>query len=191
MDNQTALDLAQAVLAHLGRYLERGDRGAWPGDFGRYLESLQDEGGELRNGESESDPIGLGVTLVSLSNLVRRRAARALRESPFATIMDYQFLFVLASHGPMSKGSLIDANGMETSSGTEVIKRLYREGWIAEEPHPTDGRSIVVRLTEEGEKTEAANRPAVAEYYISLSEPLEGRERAQLLELAHSLATAR
>lgn len=184
MNKTTNLELAQDLLGHLETFLKNGASGSWPHDFGTYLAALP----EL-TAPDDSDPVSLGASLVALANLVRRRASRALRDSPFTTIMDYQFLYVLRSHGPMSKGALIDANGMETSSGTEVIKRILREGWIREEPNPRDGRSILVHVTERGERVESENRTHVSDFYASLTGPLRGEQKVRLFELLHALAT--
>lgn len=189
MTDATQLELARDLLGHLETFLHGGTAESWPRDFGTYLAALpgQDQNHSAPN-EEEPDTVALGATLIALSNIVRRRASHALRDSPFTTIMDYQFLFVLRSHGPMSKGALIDANGMEPSSGTEVIKRILREGWIAEEPNPDDGRSVLVHLTEHGEAIESENRDEVAGFYSSLAEPLDSYHQAILLRLLHAVA---
>jgi len=191
MDNTTHLGLARDLLVHLETYLHTGGGGSWPRDFGNYLASLPDQTEQHPQIDEEegSDAVALGATLVAFANMVRRRASRALRESPFATIMDYQFLFVLQSHGTMSKSALIEANGMETSSGTEVIKRILREEWITEEPNPDDGRSVLVHLTDRGKAVEADDREHVSELYASLSEPLDRQHQAYLLQLVHMIAT--
>ncbi len=181
MNETTNLELAQDLLGHLNTFLKNESSGSWPHDFGNYLATLSEP-------PDDSDPVSLGASLVALANLVRRQASRALRDSPFTTIMDYQFLYVLRSHGPMSKSALIGANGMETSSGTEVIKRILLEGWIREEPNPVDGRSILVHITERGERVESENRAHVSEFYASLSKPLRVEQKARLFQLLHALA---
>jgi len=187
----TRLELARDILGHLETFLHVGTDGSWPQDFGGYLTALGDQDeNHPPTSKEEPDTVALGVTLVALSNVVRRRASQALRNSPFTTIMDYQFLFVLRSHGPMSKSVLIEANGMESSSGTEVIKRILREGWIAEKPNPEDGRSILVHLTEKGEAIESENREHVSGFYSSLSEPLDAQHQNTLLQLVHAIAAA-
>lgn len=42
--------------------------------------------------------------------------------------------------------------GLEARSLTRILKRLEEEGLIYKEPDPTDGRSVRIFLTEEGEK---------------------------------------
>jgi DNA-binding MarR family transcriptional regulator len=185
------LELARDILEHLETFLHVKTDGSWPHDFGSYLAALPDQDEtHPPTSTDEPDTVALGVTLIALSNMVRRRASQALRNSPFTTIMDYQFLFVLRSHGPMSKGVLIEANGMESSSGTEVIKRILREGWIAEEPNPEDRRSVLVHLTRKGEAIETENREYVSGLYSSLSEPLDARHQSILLQLVHAIAAA-
>jgi DNA-binding MarR family transcriptional regulator len=190
MANTSQLELARDILEHLENFLHVKTEGSWPHDFGSYLAALPDQDEtHPPTGTEVPDTVALGVSLIALSNVVRRRASQALRNGPFTTIMDYQFLFVLRSHGPMSKGVLIEANGMESSSGTEVIKRILREGWIAEKPNPEDGRSILVHITEKGEAIESENREHVSGFYSSLSEPLDARHQHILLQLVHAIAT--
>lgn len=42
--------------------------------------------------------------------------------------------------------------GLEARSLTRILKRLEEEGLIYKEPDPVDGRSVLIYLTEEGEK---------------------------------------
>jgi DNA-binding MarR family transcriptional regulator len=162
--------------------LETDDHDSWIAGFAEYLVH------EVASTPTPVDAVGLGVAMVACGNRVRRQASRVLRESPFASLMDVQFLFALEAHGTMTKSTLIDANGMEPTSGTEVLRRLVAHGWIDEEPNPEDGRSKIVSLSHAGRAVLDAERERFSHLYASLTDRLSEGQRRALLEILHTLA---
>jgi DNA-binding MarR family transcriptional regulator len=56
----------------------------------------------------------------------------------------------LHQHGPMSLGELAARERVQPPSMTRVIAALAEHGFVQRSPHPTDGRQIVVVLTDAG-----------------------------------------
>ena len=69
--------------------------------------------------------VGLGTTEEKVLELVRR-------------------------HGHPSVGELAEHTGMAKNSISDVLDRLEVKGFIAREPHPSDGRKVAIVATEEG-----------------------------------------
>lgn len=153
----------------------------WLSAFGRWLERA----GQLHqidehDGVAEKETM-IGMYLVSLNNLTRSRFNRLVNELPLSSIMDYQFLVLLRSHGRQTKSELIAINHMEMSSGIEVIRRLIRNGWITEAPNPHDRRSKHVAITDAGRALVDQLQPQVDTFYRSLCTDLDAGEKTEVL----------
>ena len=61
-------------------------------------------------------------------------------------------LETLGSRGDLRMKDLAAGMGVTTGSLTVLVDRLERGGFVARRPHDSDRRSIVVGLTEEGER---------------------------------------
>jgi DNA-binding MarR family transcriptional regulator len=81
---------------------------------------------------------------------VRHRAALArllgLADSDVLAIL------YLARAGQLTPGRLGDLLRLTTGGTAALVQRLERAGHVTRAPHPRDGRSIVLRLTEEAER---------------------------------------
>lgn len=53
----------------------------------------------------------------------------------------------------LTKTELIEKNAHEKQTGSEIIKRLVKNGLISENPDPEDKRSVRVSVTEKGKET--------------------------------------
>ncbi|NEG90249.1 MarR family transcriptional regulator [Bifidobacterium aerophilum] len=66
-------------------------------------------------------------------------------------------LLTLSGLGPVSQRRLAAILGIRSASLSELLGKMEARGWITRTPHPEDGRTYVVALTEEG-KAEAMRR---------------------------------
>lgn len=66
------------------------------------------------------------------------------------TLTQLSALFTLHKHGPMSPGELAAKERVQPPSMTRVISALEDVGFLTRTPHPTDGRQIVIAVTEPG-----------------------------------------
>ncbi|GIJ00548.1 DNA-binding MarR family transcriptional regulator [Sediminihabitans luteus] len=94
-------------------------------------------------------PGPLGSELrISIVRVARRlRAQRGAAELP-----EGQFGVLTRLHrcGPMSPGGLADAERIKPPSMTRTVNALAELGLVAKVEHPTDGRQVVVELTDAG-----------------------------------------
>ncbi|GAB3132224.1 hypothetical protein GCM10027289_19840 [Tsukamurella serpentis] len=72
-------------------------------------------------------------------------------------------LNALAAEGPLTPGQLAARERVQPPSMTRVIASLADLGLVRRTPHPTDGRQVIVSLSDQGEQIisgEAAAREA-------------------------------
>ena len=89
---------------------------------------------------------GLAASLrVSVMRLGRR--LRNERESEGLTLSQMAVLGTVWRCGPSSAGDLAAAEKVKPPSMTRTIAGLERLGLVERQPHPSDGRQVVVALT--------------------------------------------
>lgn len=86
----------------------------------------------------------LRVTLLRISRRLRVESGGSLAEGQLSV------LALLFAHGPLSAGELAEREHVRPPSMTRTLKYLEDHGYIDRAPHPSDRRSVVVELSEEG-----------------------------------------
>lgn len=86
-------------------------------------------------------------------------------------------LSVLVVGGPMSLGELAAAEQVRAPSMTRIVRNLEADGLLTREPHPDDGRAIVLRATDEGRRILHEGR---ARRVHSLAERLRALDPAEI-----------
>jgi DNA-binding MarR family transcriptional regulator len=66
------------------------------------------------------------------------------------TMSQHAALAVLERHRAMTPRELADHEKVQPPSMTRVIAALEEQGLVERSPHPTDGRQVVLRVTERG-----------------------------------------
>ncbi|HWH14679.1 MAG TPA: MarR family transcriptional regulator [Miltoncostaeaceae bacterium] len=82
----------------------------------------------------------------------RERLRAALARTLGVAGADLDALAYLENEGPMSQRDLGDRLLLTSGAITTLVDRLARAGWVRRHPHPHDRRSVLVALTEEGER---------------------------------------
>lgn len=182
MGNENILEIEQLI----GLYREFREESYeknedWKLQFGNWLIDQKQITVVNDHSGMGKDETLIGMMLIALSNLTRNRVNKIINDSPFSTIMDYQFLLVLEQHGKMKKSELISANYMEMSSGIEVIKRLLKQNWIQEELNLNDRRSKLVGISKEGNDILDIYQTKVNQLYNSFSTNLNSEQTNSIL----------
>ncbi|WP_345352194.1 MarR family transcriptional regulator [Rhodococcus olei] len=115
----------------------------------------------------------LSLAVVRLSRHLRGRRA----DSP-VSLTQLSALASLDEHGPMTPGGLAAKERVQPPSMTRVIASLADAGMVARTPHPTDGRQIIVSLTDAGhallaDETSAREKWMTAQLAVLDDEQLE------------------
>jgi DNA-binding MarR family transcriptional regulator len=97
----------------------------------------------------------------------------------------------IQAEGELTPRELGERLSLTSGAVTAVIDRLERVGWVARSPHPTDRRSVVVRMTEQsmeaGERIYVPYSDALAR--LSAELPPESRQAvAEFLDKAADVA---
>lgn len=84
------------------------------------------------------------MTLLRVSRRLRVESGGSLAEGQLSV------LAILFKYGPLSVGELAEREHVRPPSMTRTLKFLEDQGYIVRAPHPSDRRSVVVELSEEG-----------------------------------------
>jgi DNA-binding MarR family transcriptional regulator len=76
------------------------------------------------------------------------RRLRTQRVDTTVTLTHLAALSTLRRHGPMSPGELAAHERVQPPSMTRVVVALEGMGLVSRTPHPTDGRQVVIALTD-------------------------------------------
>jgi DNA-binding MarR family transcriptional regulator len=111
------------------------------------------------------------------------RGVRRVDEAPGLSPARLSALSVVVFTGPVALGTLASAEQVTAPTMTRLVAGLEAEGLVRRDPHPTDGRSVLIRATAKGTRTLQRGRQrrvgAVAEMLSRLSqEELAEVERA-------------
>lgn len=125
--------------------------------------------------------------------IMAARRIRAERGSADLTDPQYSVLVYLEKRGPLTPGQLADLEHIQPPSMTRTVNCLAETGLVAKEPHATDGRVVVVSLTDAGRSQVAETRERRSRWLAHELEVMSDDERRRLadaVELLQRLARA-
>src|SRR5215475_8303147 len=106
-----------------------------------------------------------------LTNQHRKRMIEAALAEAEMPAEDYPLYVLVGAEGPWTPTGLSKRLEMPLSTMLFRLGRLERRGHAERVPNPDDGRSYLIRLTQDGEGLLAEARPAFRDY----AEAVEGR----------------
>jgi DNA-binding MarR family transcriptional regulator len=115
---------------------------------------------------------------VFLTNQHRKRMIEAALAQARLPAEDYPIYVLVGAEGPWTPTGLAGRLEMPLSTVLFRLGRLERRGHAERIPNPADGRSYLIRLTDEGERLLGEARPAFREY----AEAVEGRLGSKRVE---------
>lgn len=133
--------------------------------------------------ESAAELAGeLRVALAKSTRRIRSRRGAADLPDP-----QFNVLAILLREGPLSPGALADAEHVQPPSMTRTVNALVELGFVRKSEHPTDGRQVVVSLTEQGEAEVRETRRRRDAWLADQLAVLTADERATLARAAELL----
>ena len=131
-----------------------------------------------------TDPVGMqgwptGRLLSTAARLVEHAWVEALEQLGL-THAGLIVLHVLGA-GSLSQTELAKSARVEVQTMSRTLERLEREGYVAREKHPADGRRHVVTRTPAGEAAWGSARTLEADLFPSIAD--NTAMRAALLEI--------
>ncbi len=104
-------------------------------------------------------------------------------------VSDAHALMELAN-GPLSQSELTAALRLERSSVTRLVDRLEARGWVERARHPEDRRSVLLRLTADGERAAARVGEARRQRFAAVLEALDEEDRDRVADALRTLTSA-
>lgn len=128
----------------------------------------------------------VGTVLAAVVALNRRIAAEP--RAPFDGVElgtnQLALLFLLAHHpAPVTPGAAADALGVTRGAVTQLVDGLRGAGLVDSVPHPGDGRSRILRLTDAAGRSVHAYESAIAGRLLPAFDALDDVALATLAEL--------
>lgn len=116
------------------------------------------------NNKTESPPVSIdgsgepsipvdslaGILIGRLERFVFLQAKPVMKKAGLDNPDDFGLLAALFFKPGITKGHLLRQALVEPATGTEMLKRMKKAGWVKDMPNPEDGRSSLVYLTEAG-----------------------------------------
>ncbi len=112
---------------------------------------------------------------------------KGLGEFPELANEEFTYLYRLKDEPDLTKIQLIEKNGHEKQTGTQIIKRLLEAGFLEEENDLDDKRSKRLNLTKKGEEIFHASVSDVNLTSKILSGKLDKDEKNELLRILKKL----
>lgn len=121
-----------------------------------------------------------GDLRVTLTRTVRRM--RMERSDERITDGQYSVLAVLANRGPMTPSALAEHEHVQPPPMTRTVNALVERGLVQRDTHPTDGRQVLVSITEAGLAEVKETRRRRDEWLAARLRALEPEEREVLAQ---------
>lgn len=112
---------------------------------------------------------------------------KGLTDFPELANEEFTYLYRLKDEPNLTKIQLIERNGHEKQTGTQIIRRLLEYGMVEEKNDLEDKRSKRLNLTDKGKEYFHRSVEKVNMTSKILSGKLENSEKAELLELLRKL----
>lgn len=104
------------------------------------------------------------------------------------TQLQYVILSALDEKGSLDQITLGGFTALDRNTVAVVVRKLEERGLVTRRRNLEDRRSVLVTLTEEGERLRIAVEPAVLEAQDDILAPLNNTERDELCRLLQKMA---
>lgn len=127
-------------------------------DFRHYLNSVAYAQENPANLEAKFDlelhtlENEIAKQVILLSRYSKMLVKKALDNNKYLVNDDFTYLFRLMDYESLTKSQLIEKNAHEKQSGIEIIKRLVKNGLLAEARDENDRRSVRISVTKKGRR---------------------------------------
>ncbi|WDF45121.1 MarR family transcriptional regulator [Chryseobacterium sp. KACC 21268] len=125
--------------------------------------------------------------ILLLSRYSKLLIRKGLSDFPNLANEEFTYLYRLKDEPDLTKIQLIEKNGHEKQTGTQIIKRLLEAGFLEEKNDQDDKRSKRLNLTKKGEETFHQSVANVNQTSKILSGTLSDDEKKELLKILKKL----
>lgn len=153
------LPLIIEILTELDRFQKsNANTNAGLDDFRLYLNQKAYESENPRNLTEKFDldvfdlENEIAKQVIMLGRYSKQLIRKSLENHPDLVNEDFTYLFRMMDYESLTKMQLIEKNAHEKQTGIEIIKRLVKNGLLAESPDEHDKRSTRIAVTAKGKK---------------------------------------
>ncbi|MGW0662009.1 MarR family winged helix-turn-helix transcriptional regulator [Streptodolium elevatio] len=136
----------------------------------------------------DTEALRMILLINRVSNVVTYDLESAVHRPQGWTWSAFRLLNVLWLAGPTEGKRIAEMSGMSRAAISSLANTLEKQGLVAREPAPHDGRAVTLRLTEAGEGALAAAYRAQNARERQWAEALTDAERATFVELLGKVA---
>ena len=140
-----------------------------------YAEEFPD--GDARSTEATASLVRAGTSV--LIELDRTIMAAFDVAHPVVTAL----AVIEGAEGPLTPSEISERVLVASATMTATLDVLESRGWVVRAPNPTDRRSVLISITEEGRATADRFLPGIRAVELALMSSLTPKEREQLLRL--------
>jgi DNA-binding MarR family transcriptional regulator len=134
---------------------------------------------------SAGDAETLEATVAELMRASGLLVRRVRAENPHElSLSQASAMSRLAQLGPMTTADLARAESVKPQSMGSTLAFLEQEGLVERQPHPSDGRQVLFKLTPKGAEARRLNKLAKKEWLLAAVARLEPEEQQTLAAAA-------
>lgn len=136
----------------------------------------------------QRDSVRLWLRLLTCARMIEKRVKRRFADQYDITLPRFDVMAALDRHPEgMTMGQLSHALLVSNGNITGVVQALVRDGYAGTAPSPTDGRSSIVRLTQQGHECFVGLAEAHQEWIDAMLGGLGRDQQAALYDLLSAL----
>ncbi|SMO45519.1 MarR family winged helix-turn-helix transcriptional regulator [Fodinibius sediminis] len=143
-------------------------------------------GTHYQGSEKEVKTLNAFIKLMRASESINNRLNRHLVEQDL-TLSQFGVLEALLHLGPLNQKALGEKLLKSGGNITLVVDNLEKSGWVERHQNPEDRRSMLIHLTEEGEKLISSYFPQHVENIMAEFAPLSNEELDQLAAICKKI----
>ena len=190
------LNLIIDILTELDNYQKANpNANAGLDDFRLYLNQKAYENENPRNLTAKFDldvndlENEIAKQVIMLGRYSKQLIRKSLENHPDLVNEDFTYLFRMMDYDSLTKMQLIEKNAHEKQTGIEIIKRLVKNGLLAESPDENDKRSTRIAVTPKGKKVFLESMQDITVVSKIMCGQLNTKEKEALLSSLKKLNT--
>ena len=190
------LNLIIDILTELDNYQKANpNANAGLDDFRLYLNQKAYENENPRNLTAKFDldvndlENEIAKQVIMLGRYSKQLIRKSLENHPDLVNEDFTYLFRMMDYESLTKMQLIEKNAHEKQTGIEIIKRLVKNGLLAESPDENDKRSTRIAVTPKGKKVFLESMQDITVVSKIMCGQLNTKEKEALLSSLKKLNT--
>ena len=190
------LNLIIDILTELDNYQKANpNANAGLDDFRLYLNQKAYENENPRNLTEKFDldvydlENEIAKQVIMLGRYSKQLIRKSLENHPDLVNEDFTYLFRMMDYESLTKMQLIEKNAHEKQTGIEIIKRLVKNGLLAESPDENDKRSTRIAVTPKGKKVFLESMQDITVVSKIMCGQLNTKEKEALLSSLKKLNT--